>query len=198
MAFTDKQQAFINHYLQCWNATEAARRADYSERSIRQIASENLSKPDIRAEIDRRIKEMTMSADEVLIRLSKQARADMADFLEIYPGGRLGTIDLEKAHAAHKLDLIKDFKVTEKGGIEIKLHDAQAALVHIGKHYGLFKDVSKTEDWHDEVLDMLREGRATPDDIRETLGDDLATEFFKQVGAVTVGYGETTSEGSDS
>lgn len=52
LALTPRQQRFVDEYIVCGNAAEAARRAGYSERTARQIASENLSKPDIRAAIE--------------------------------------------------------------------------------------------------------------------------------------------------
>lgn len=42
---TPKQKAFADEYLICGNATEAAKKAGYSERSARQMGAENLSKP---------------------------------------------------------------------------------------------------------------------------------------------------------
>lgn len=51
---TPKQKAFADEYLKCGNATEAARRAGYNEKSARQIATENLSKPSISAYIAER------------------------------------------------------------------------------------------------------------------------------------------------
>ena len=50
---TPKQQKFVQEYVVCLNGTEAARRAGYSHKTARQIASENLTKPYIRAAIDR-------------------------------------------------------------------------------------------------------------------------------------------------
>lgn len=47
MALTPKQKAFADYYIQTGNATEAARKAGYSEQSARQIGTENLSKPSI-------------------------------------------------------------------------------------------------------------------------------------------------------
>lgn len=49
---TPRQQRFIDEYIVGGNATEAARRAGYSDRTARQIASENLSKLDIQAAIE--------------------------------------------------------------------------------------------------------------------------------------------------
>ena len=47
MALNDKQKRFCQEYLKDLNATQAAIRAGYSEKSARSIANENLTKPDI-------------------------------------------------------------------------------------------------------------------------------------------------------
>jgi phage terminase small subunit len=74
MALSKKRKAFINEYLKCWNASEAARKAGYSVRSAGSIGHEILQIPEVQQEISRRIEEMTMSADEVLIGLGGIAR----------------------------------------------------------------------------------------------------------------------------
>lgn len=51
---TAKQEAFIQAYIETNNAAESARRAWYSEKTARVIWDENLSKPYIKAEIDKR------------------------------------------------------------------------------------------------------------------------------------------------
>jgi phage terminase small subunit len=50
---TDKQKAFCKEYILDWNATKAAIRAGYSEKTAYSIGSENLTKPELRAEIER-------------------------------------------------------------------------------------------------------------------------------------------------
>ena len=59
-SLTDKQRAWLERYLACLNATEAARGVydteDYA--TLRLLGSQNLSQPHIRAEIDRRLKEL--------------------------------------------------------------------------------------------------------------------------------------------
>lgn len=74
MALSKKRKAFINEYLKCWNASEAARKAGYSPRSAGSIGHEILQIPEVRQEIQQRLDEMKMSADEVLMLLSKRAR----------------------------------------------------------------------------------------------------------------------------
>ena len=44
---TDKQQRFVEEYLIDLNATQAAVRAGYSEKTAAEIGSENLRKPQI-------------------------------------------------------------------------------------------------------------------------------------------------------
>lgn len=48
---TPKQRVFVAEYVVCRNGAEAARRAKYSEKTARQIAAENLTKPVIQAAI---------------------------------------------------------------------------------------------------------------------------------------------------
>jgi len=49
---TPKQARFVQEYLIDLNATQAAIRAGYSERTAKQIATENLSKPIISKAIE--------------------------------------------------------------------------------------------------------------------------------------------------
>jgi phage terminase small subunit len=53
----------VVEYLACANGAEAARRAGYSEHTARQMANENLSKPDIKAAITQK-REQIMSETE--------------------------------------------------------------------------------------------------------------------------------------
>lgn len=55
---TQKQKAFADEFLKCGNATEAAKRAGYSEQSARQMGTENLSKPSISSYIQERQKQI--------------------------------------------------------------------------------------------------------------------------------------------
>lgn len=51
LTLTPKQKAFAEFYIQCGNATEAARKARYPQKSAKSIGNENLTKPHIRAYI---------------------------------------------------------------------------------------------------------------------------------------------------
>jgi phage terminase small subunit len=136
---TNKQRAFIEHYLECWNATEAARKAGYQGNSntLGTVGAENLLKPNIRRRIEERLKTAAMSADEVLSRLSRQARGDMANFINLELRG--GKLDLEKAEKLGLLHLIKKVSWT-KQGTTIELYDAQSALEKLARVHGLFTE----------------------------------------------------------
>lgn len=79
-AVTPKQKRFCDEYLIDCNATQAAIRAGYSEKTANVIGSENLAKPDIRAYIDERLAEMQSkkiaSAEEVMQYLTSVMRGE--------------------------------------------------------------------------------------------------------------------------
>lgn len=74
---TPKQARFVAEYLVDLNATQAAIRAGYSEKTARQAGSENLSKPDIQEAIEEaqqaRSKRTGIDQDEVVRGLKKEA-----------------------------------------------------------------------------------------------------------------------------
>lgn len=189
MALTHKQQAFVDHYFACgMNATEAAKRAGYSEESAHVIGHENLRKPNIRNEIERIFRENVLSGDEVLARLSEQGRADMADITN-----NQGMLDFGKARANGKTALIKSIKQTtittedsETHIIEVKLHDAQRALELMGKYYTLFTDKVKIEDWRSQAIDDIKAGRIDYPALAEAFDESLAQELFRAAGVKVV------------
>ena len=61
---TERQSRFIDEYMACGNGAEAARRAGYSEGIARVQASENLTKQNIKAEIERRRQEMSEDSED--------------------------------------------------------------------------------------------------------------------------------------
>lgn len=62
-ALKDKQEAFCREYLIDLNATQAAIRAGYSEKTARAIGSENLIKPDIQARLQELMSERNRRTD---------------------------------------------------------------------------------------------------------------------------------------
>jgi len=149
---TTKQRLFIDHYLQCFNASEAARRAGYSERTAQQMGSENLSKPVISEAIQARLQEVHMGADEALKLMADIARGDVAQIMDITSMGF--SLDMSKAKELGLTRLIKKVKqrtVThiaksesdedrEVIDLEVELYPADAALRDILKVHGKFTE----------------------------------------------------------
>lgn len=80
MKLTPKQQLFCDEYLIDLNATQAAIRAGYSEKTAKEIGCENLTKPHIRDYIDARLNEkersLIASQDDILQALTRILHGD--------------------------------------------------------------------------------------------------------------------------
>lgn len=83
---TPKQKKFCDEYIKSGNAKQSAIKAGYSPKTAKSIGQENLTKPDLKAYIDERLKELSdhkiLSAAEVLEYLSrvvagKEKRSDV-------------------------------------------------------------------------------------------------------------------------
>jgi phage terminase small subunit len=151
---TPKQRIFVESYTtNGFNATQAAISAGYSEKTAYSIGSENLRKPEIKQAIDVLFTQHTMSAQEVLARLTDHARGDLGDIWD----ESSGQVDWSKARALGKTGLIKRIKhktsrVTREDGTdvetfedEVELHNPQTALQLLGKQHGLFVERSEVK-----------------------------------------------------
>jgi len=162
MALRNKQKAFVEAYLRCFNATEAAKNAGYSEVSARSIACKLLTKDNIQALIQERLAEMKMSADEVLLLLADQARSSVQPFIKVTEQGFV-YFDFSQPEAMKHLNLIKKIKskrtrrIEGRGDmaeewedeyVEVELYDSQAALKLIGSHHKLFTDETPPVNVH--------------------------------------------------
>ena len=137
---TPKQERFVDEYLVDLNATAAAKRAGYSEKSASRIAIELLNKTHVSAAIqERRAKlrgKLEISQEAVLQELASIAFANGTDFVTVTGAGLLcvkATSEVPK----NKLPAIAGIKYSQLG-IEIKLHDKVRALELLGKHLGVF------------------------------------------------------------
>ena len=121
---TEKQKRFIDYYVQLGNATEAAKKAGYSERSAKQIGNENLTKLDFF--IKERLKELEdkriAKADEVLKHLTAAMR---------------GEIDEEVVVVENTGDYESKARIVKK---QISARERIKAAELLGKRYTLFTD----------------------------------------------------------
>lgn len=123
---TPKQQAFCDFYIETGNATEAARKAGYSEKTARFIGQENLTKPNIKSYIAERMaekeKERIASQDEVLEFLTKVMRGEVTEETPI---------------------IMKDkWVMTDK---EPSIRERVKAAEQLGKRYALWTDKQEVE-----------------------------------------------------
>lgn len=83
---TPKQQRFVEEYLIDLNATQAAIRAGYSEKTARDIGCENLAKPNIAKAIEeaqnKRTEQTQIDAAYVLKRLVEIDQMDVLDIMD--------------------------------------------------------------------------------------------------------------------
>ena len=128
---TAKQQRFCDEYLIDLNATQAAIRAGYSEKNARNIASENLAKPNISKYIADRMAEKEKSLiadqDEVLRYLTSVLRGESQSTEIVVEGIGEGC---SEARTIQK-------EPSEK--------DRLKAAELLGKRYGLYTDRVETE-----------------------------------------------------
>ena len=83
MALNERQKAFADYYIQTGNATEAAIKAGYSEKTAYSIGNENLKKPEISAYIGERMAEQgekrVADANEVIEFYTAVMRGEVKD-----------------------------------------------------------------------------------------------------------------------
>ena len=127
---TPKQQRFVDEYLIDLNATQTAIRAGYSEKTAKEIGSENLTKPNIAKAIEEaraKLAERTgITQEYVLSNIQKVVeRCMQQEAVRARDGSPLLVEGPEG-------DLACLFEFKETGALK--------GLELLGKHLGLFKD----------------------------------------------------------
>lgn len=115
MALSEKQRRFVDEYLIDLNATQAAIRAGYSEKTANEQGAQNLAKLSIKSEIEKRIN-------------------DRKQRTEITQDKVLNDIELIK------LDAMRT-KIDANGNTEMLNHSAALKACELqGKHLAMFTD----------------------------------------------------------
>lgn len=78
---TAKQEQFCREFIKDFNATAAAIRSGYSEKTAYSIGSENLKKPEIKMRIEQLLNENEMQEGEIKKRISDIAKTDMSNYM---------------------------------------------------------------------------------------------------------------------
>jgi phage terminase small subunit len=147
---TNKQTRFVEEYLIDLNATQAAIRAGYSEKTAKSVGQENLTKPDIKTAIDASIAERSkrtqVTADRVVQELARIAFVDTRQIFTWGPGGVVlrSSEDLTDDEAAIVAE-VSETTSKDGGSIRAKRFDKLKALELLGKHLGMFTDKVQIE-----------------------------------------------------
>ena len=142
---TAKQKRFVEEYLIDLNATQAAIRAGYSPNSARDIGSENLTKPHIRARVEEALAERSkrtgINADRVVRELARIAFVNAADVIN-FDSATLSENASEDDTAAIASVKVKTIPTDAGEGVEreIRICDKLKALELLGKHLGMFNN----------------------------------------------------------
>ena len=148
---TKKQAQFVKEYLKDMNGVTAARRAGYKRRSAKEIAAENLTKPNIRDEIAKQTSqlfdELTLTDKMVLHGLMKRAFYDVRNFFD-EKGNPKEIHELDEQTAAgiagFEFVTLYDGAGDQKHAFgqlrKIRLVDVGINLERLGRYLGLFKD----------------------------------------------------------
>ena len=138
---TLKQKKFADEYIISGNATDAAKKAGYSEKTANRIATENLSKPVIKLYIDQRIKELDdkkiAKQEEVLQYLTSVLRGESKSAIVVVEGCGDG---YSEARTVKKTPDEKE-----------RLKAAEL----LGKRYRIFSEKSEVEEEQLDKLDKI-------------------------------------------
>ena len=113
---TPKQQRFVEEYLIDLNATQAAIRAGYSEKTAQEIGSENLSKPMVAKAIAEAQEKLSNKA-QVTVEMVVQGLLNEAK--DLSEGSTQSARVAAWAHLGKHLGMFKD-KVEHSGKLEIE------------------------------------------------------------------------------
>lgn len=150
---TTKRRRFVEEYCVDFNGTRAYKDAGYKAKTDNVAAVEAsrlLRDPKVRAAIDERLDELSMSAAEATKRLADWGRGTFAPFLTDDGG-----LDLTSPEARKHIGLLRKVKVKERmiaageddppileRKTEVELHDAKDAVKEITKIRGLHGEES--------------------------------------------------------
>lgn len=156
---TDKQQRFCKEYIVDLNATQAAIRSGYSEKTAKEIGCENLTKPNVVEEIAKlkagRAEKLEIKSDDILRQLDILRKSNISEYVNLVTREiETGATDNKGKTKSSTVQVVefKDFsELTEdqlsciesvkqgKTGIELKLHGKEWTIEKINRHIGFYE-----------------------------------------------------------
>lgn len=188
---TEKQQRFCDEYLIDLNATQAAIRAGYKEKTAYSMGQRLLKNVEVQNQLQKRkldrVERTEITQDMVLFELANIAFSNVADYAGIvekdvmieHEGTETPLLDNDGNPVKYRTvepvltaDLTENQKralaVIKKGrdGFEIKTYDKIRALELLGKHLGMFTDKVEVSG---EVNNPMAE--LTTEELKKLIGD---------------------------
>lgn len=157
----DKMEMFCQYYIgeAKLNATQAAIKAGYSQKTAQRIGSENLSKPVIRDRIAylqrATMQKLDVTPERIMAEVAKIAFANLGNFIKVQADGT-GYIDLKDvtpdmfaALEQYEVTELPPFKTVENGEevvrevlkIKVKLNNKLDALEKLMRRHNLVKPI---------------------------------------------------------
>jgi phage terminase small subunit len=132
---TARQEKFINEFLLCLNAAEAARRAGYSEKSAKLQGHRLITNDNLLEKLRPKLKKALADDYDILVNqtIAELKNNAFSDIGEIHDRD-LSEIDSRAIQAITET-------ITRHGSTrKLKLHDKNAALITLCKYLGLIKE----------------------------------------------------------
>lgn len=174
MALTEKQERFVAEYLVDLNATAAAKRANYSEKTAYSQGQRLLKNVEVQEAIQKavseRSKRIEITQDSVLQELAAIGFSKATDYAYVDCCGKV-VIESTEALTDTQKSAVAGIEKTQNG-IKVKLHDKVKALELIGKHLGMFD--AKTQQRPEEESNLLER-------LIAGTGEDMNTDDLPEV-----------------
>jgi phage terminase small subunit len=150
MSLTEKQTKFIQEYLLSGNATDAARKAGYSEKTANEQGARLLANVSVSAEIKKaqqlRKDKFELDEQKIINSLMDIAFADPMDFVELKKGSFVFKKSIAKAiMRGSNFNIYPEYQTKEdkkQGIVRAKLAlssgDRKGALELLGQHIGMW------------------------------------------------------------
>lgn len=189
---TARQQRFCDEYLIDLNATQAAIRAGYSEKTAMEQGYQLLQKTSVTEYIEKRkkdrIKRTEITQDNVLKELALIAFSDATDYASVIEkqavveveGKMVPMYDLEGKPVMYRtVEPVLTETLTEeqrkalavikktRDGLEVKPYDKVRALELLGKHLGMWTDKLEVTEQAENPLEGL-----TTEELKKLIADD--------------------------
>lgn len=142
------EQAFVHHYLCCWNIGAAANRCGVTWKQAKKMSEDSRIQAVIDAEFKKRMRKVKATAQEVLEELSSIAMLDVSSFYEEREIEHIHPVSGEKkTEIALVPKPLEDLTPTQRAALKSpegkygpQFHDKMAALTILARHYGLLVD----------------------------------------------------------